>query len=66
MGPLVVSSVRFPDILSQDVLNRQTEHTLTEVLEAVHTVVLLAKLDVSNHIGPKESIVGHDIPEWPH
>jgi len=52
MGPLAASSVHIPEILSQNVLNRQTLHTVTEVLEVAHTVMLLVNLDVSNHTGP--------------
>jgi len=63
MGPLVASSVHIPEILSQNVLNRQTLHTVTEVPEVTHTVILLDHLDVSNHTGPQESIAGHDITE---
>jgi hypothetical protein len=63
MGPLVTSSVHIPGILSENALNRQTFHTVTEVLETADTVILLVKLDVSNNIVPYESIAGYDIPE---
>jgi hypothetical protein len=63
MGPLVASSVHIPEILSQNALNRQTCHTVTEVPEVAHTLILLVNIDVSNHTVPQESIAGHDITE---
>jgi hypothetical protein len=63
MGPLVASSVHIPEILSQNALNRQTYHTVTEVLEVAHIVILMVNLDVSNHTGAQESIAGHDVTE---
>jgi hypothetical protein len=63
MGPSVASSVHIPEILSQIALNRQTSHSVTEVLEVAHTVILVVNLDVYNHTGPQESIAGHDITE---
>jgi hypothetical protein len=36
---------------------------VTEVLETADTVILFAKLDVSNHNGPYVSIAGRHIPE---
>jgi hypothetical protein len=48
----VASSVHFPEILFQKALNRQIQHAVTEVLETTDTVILVAKLVVSNHNGP--------------
>jgi hypothetical protein len=50
-------------MLSQNTLNRQIYHTVTEVLETADTVILLSKLDVFHHNGPCVSITGHNIPE---
>jgi hypothetical protein len=63
MGPLVASSVHIPPILSQNALNRQNYCTVTEILETADNVMLLAKLDVSNHNGPYTSMAAHNIPE---
>jgi len=59
----VASSGHIPPILSQNAPNRQMQHTVTEVLETADTVILLAKLEVSNHNGPYVSIAGHNISE---
>jgi len=48
----VASSGHIPPTLSQKALNRQMKHTVTEVLEVAHTVMILVHLDVSNHTGP--------------
>jgi len=59
----VASSGHILPILSPNAANRQREHTITEVLETAYTVILLAKLDVSNHNGPYVSIAYDNIPE---
>jgi len=59
----VASSGHIPPILSQNVPNRQMQHTITEVLETADTLILLAKVDVSSHNGPYVRIAGHDIPK---
>jgi len=38
-------------------------YTVTEVLQTADTVILLSKLDVSNHNGPYVRIADHNIPE---
>jgi len=64
MVHLVASSVHIPQILSQNALNRQMP-TAPEVFETADAVILLAKLDFSNHNGQYVSIYGNDIPELP-
>jgi hypothetical protein len=51
MGHLLASSVHIPPLLAQCALNAQSSHSITDFLETADTadVILLFKLDVSNH-----------------
>jgi len=58
---LVASSVHISPLLAQCALNAQSSHSIAEFRETADTIILLVKLDVSNHTWPSVSIAGHNI-----